>query len=123
LFPKRYAQFSKDIVHEKVVFSGILRKINAPLYHYSYKNYNDITDKVHRYSSAGAKILLSLNKRITFNSALYHAFWSFFRTYFLKLGFLDGKNGLIIAFMNMETTFYKYLIAIDLKKSYNNKKR
>jgi len=121
LFPKRYGQFSKDIVHEKVVFSGILKKINAPLYHYSYKNYSDVTDKIHRYSSAGADILLSLNKRITFDSALSHAFWSFFRTYFLKLGFLDGKNGLIIAFMNLETTFYKYLKAIDLKKLNNNK--
>ena len=45
---------------------------------------------------------------------------------FLKFGFLDGKNGLIIAFMNMDTTFYKYIKAINLKnfttKNKNRKK-
>jgi hypothetical protein len=34
--------------------------------------------------------------------------WMFFRTYFLKLGFLDGAEGLAIAYMGAFYNFLKY---------------
>jgi glycosyltransferase involved in cell wall biosynthesis len=122
LFPKKLSAFTESLVHERVIFHGHLNKINAPLLHYSYKDFDDVTDKIHRYSSAGAHDLICSEKKITFTLAILHALWSFFKTYFLKFGFLDGKNGLIIAFMNMETTFYKYLKAINLKNFTTEKK-
>ena len=119
LFPKKGSAFTNDQVHEKVIFEGFLNKINGPLLHYSYRNLDDVTDKIHRYSSASARDLIYTEKKITLASAFCHSFWAFFKTYFLRFGFLDGKIGLIIAFMNMETTFYKYIKAIELKSYYN----
>jgi hypothetical protein len=40
--------------------------------------------------------------------ALLHGFWAAFTMYVLKLGFLDGWAGFIIAVGNFEGTFYKY---------------
>ena len=119
LFPKKGSAFTKDQVHEKIIFEGSLHKIYGPILHYSYRNLDDVTDKIHRYSSAAARDLLYSEKKITLRSALYHSFWAFFKTYFVRFGFLDGKIGLIIAFMNMETTFYKYVKAIELKSYYD----
>jgi hypothetical protein len=41
-------------------------------------------------------------------SALGHALWSFLKHYILKLGFIDGWPGFVIAFGNFEGTFYRY---------------
>ena len=41
-------------------------------------------------------------------TAVLHGFWAAFTLYVLKLGFLDGWPGVIIAFVNFEGTFYKY---------------
>jgi hypothetical protein len=46
--------------------------------------------------------------------ALSHGVWAAFSLYFLKLGFLDGWPGFVIALGNFEGTFYKYA-KLDLK--------
>ena len=38
-----------------------------------------------------------------------HGSWAFFRTYFIKIGFLDGAEGFMLAFANAEYSYYKYL--------------
>jgi hypothetical protein len=38
-----------------------------------------------------------------------HSGFAFFRSFFLKRGFLDGAEGFIISLYNANTTFYKYL--------------
>jgi len=49
---------------------------------------------------------------------LLHASWIFVKIYFIKLGFLDGWPGFIIAFSNFEGTFYKY--AKLMEKNYKS---
>jgi hypothetical protein len=41
--------------------------------------------------------------------AVGHGLWAFIRTYFLRLGFLDGRMGLVLAISNAEGTYYRYL--------------
>jgi hypothetical protein len=40
---------------------------------------------------------------------LLHGLFAFIRTYLLRLGFLDGSHGLMLAIYNAEYTYYKYL--------------
>ncbi|MEW6713376.1 MAG: glycosyltransferase family 2 protein, partial [Candidatus Riflebacteria bacterium] len=42
--------------------------------------------------------------------------YSFFRTYILKRGFLDGYAGLVIAFSHMATNFYKYIKLYEMNR-------
>ena len=41
--------------------------------------------------------------------AIAHGLWAFIRTYFLRLGFLDGRWGFMLAFSNAEGTYYRYV--------------
>ena len=38
-----------------------------------------------------------------------HGWWAFIRTYFLRLGFLDGREGFMLAVANAEGSYYRYL--------------
>ncbi len=67
--------------------------------------------KVNAYSTAGTQRILDKGKQVGLFSALSHGFWIFFRTYFLRLGFLDGKEGFVMAVSAGENTYYRYLKA------------
>jgi hypothetical protein len=73
--------------------------------------------KVNAYSTAGTQRIVDKGKQVRLFSALSHGFWIFFRTYFLRLGFLDGKEGFIMAVSAGENTYYRYLKAYYLQKS------
>ena len=50
--------------------------------------------------------------------AFFHGLWSFIKHYILKLGFLDGGAGFVIAFGNFEGTFYRYVKLIESQKNW-----
>ena len=109
LFRRHSARFSDDLVHEKILTSSKAGVLHSPLLHESFRDLEAVLDKTNRYSSAGAKSLLSKRKTASVSKALGHGFWAFFRTYFLRLGFLDGRLGLVLAISNAEGTYYRYL--------------
>lgn len=109
LFRRQVAQFSDDLVHEKIVTSSKVGQLHSPLLHESFKNFEAVLDKANRYSTAGAQSLLNKGKTASLRKALGHGLWAFIRTYFLRLGFLDGRMGLVLAISNAEGTYYRYL--------------
>ena len=117
LFKRNTAQFSNDQVHEKVILNGSVAKLNQPLLHYSFENLEQVLHKVDHYSSLGAKQLYQKGKRASIGKAVYKGIWSFIRTYFLRLGILDGQEGLMLSISNAEGTYYKYAkLALLCKK-------
>jgi len=74
--------------------------------------------KVNSYSTAGAKKMVRKDKKVGLSSALSHGFWIFFRTYILRLGFLDGREGFIMAVSAGENTYYRYLKTYYLRKDH-----
>ena len=48
-------------------------------------------------------------RQTTLAGAVLRGVWSFLRTYFLRAGFLDGREGFILAVSNAEGTYYRYL--------------
>ena len=109
LFKKGTARFSDDLVHERLVYSGTPKALKNHLIHYSYLRFEQVIAKVNAYSSAGAKQAFEAGKRSSLFSAITHGFWTFFRTYVIRKGFLDGKFGLAMAISAGHTTYYKYL--------------
>jgi glycosyltransferase involved in cell wall biosynthesis len=109
LFRRRAARFSDDLVHERIVTSSVVGKLRTELLHESYRNFEAVLDKANRYSSAGAQSLQNRGKKASLNTALGHGIWAFFRTYFLRMGFLDGRMGLVLAISIAESTYYRYL--------------
>jgi len=76
--------------------------------HYSYLTTGDVERKVEHYSTAAAQQMFQSGKRPGWPGAVLRAGWAFARTYFLRLGVLDGSAGLNIARMNARTTYLKY---------------
>jgi glycosyltransferase involved in cell wall biosynthesis len=111
LFRRGRANFSDDLVHEKLVVNGTIGTLSNPILHESFVNFEEVLDKVNRYSSAGAQMMIARGRKGSLLSALAHGFWAFVRTYALKAGFLDGREGFMLAVSNAEGVYYRYVKA------------
>ena len=111
LFRRDKARFTSDLVHERVVCSGTIARLHEPLMHDPVRRLEDALSRMDRYSSAGAEQLVAAGKRVSFMSGIFHGLWAFIRTYFLQAGFLDGREGFLLAVANAEGTYYRYMKA------------
>jgi len=109
LFQRGSARFSDDLVHERLLHSGQVAKLENPMLHYSFMNYSQVLQKIDRYSTASAEQAFAKGKTSTPLKAVLHGVWSFFRTYFLQAGFLDGPQGFTLAMSNAQGTYYRYV--------------
>jgi hypothetical protein len=102
-------------VHEHLISKDEVGHLSQPLIHYSYRDFETVLKKINVYSSLGAKDLKKRGKSGSLKKAIFHAIWAFMRTYFLRLGFLDGREGLMLAISVAEGTYYRYIKLIYLK--------
>jgi len=97
LFRKSKVSFStKRIVHETLDVNGSSGILKNKLTHFCYKDYDMYKRKILLYGRLKAKEAFNKNKRFSFSLYLLKPTWKFFHNYVLRLGFLDGKKGLII---------------------------
>lgn len=102
------ARFTEDYLHAHLQVTGRTAKLNESIVHYSYRSLEDVLEKLNRYSSASVIDMEARGKHGTFGRAVAHGLWAFLRTYVLRLGFLDGRWGFMLAVFNAETTYYRY---------------
>lgn len=116
LFNKTKTAFTDEKVHEKVIEEGFNTvPIEGSVKHYPYATITDFIIKLDRYSSAFA--IDNVGKKSSSPAkAFFNGLFSFFKTYFIKRGFLDGYAGLVIAFSHMATNFYKYIKLYELNQ-------
>ena len=119
LFKRGAAKFTNDLVHERLVVDVPVQKLSGILLHYSFMNFSQVLLKINAYSEASAKQAYAKGKRATVFTAVGHGLWAFFKTYFLKAGFLDGQHGLALAISNGEGTYYRYMKLWLLTKDSN----
>lgn len=116
LFRRETGRFSDDLVHERVVHPGAAGRLRAPLEHITYRDLDQMLAKLNHYSSAGAANLAAKGRRGGLGRALGHGLWMFLRTYLLRAGFLDGREGFMLAVSNAEATYYRYLKLMYLER-------
>lgn len=109
LFRRERARFSDDLVHERVVVDGPIGHLRSDLLHATYPDLETMLQKLDRYSSASARAMHEQGRRSSPGGAVARGLWAFIRTYVLRLGFLDGRLGFVLAVSIAETTYYKYL--------------
>ena len=101
LFKKSNVQFAKDrIVHETLIVDGISRTLKNRLIHYSYSNYDSYKSKMVKYGQMKAKEEFRKGKRAKWYHILFRPAYKFLNHYVLRLGFLDGKKGIVICYLN-----------------------
>jgi len=109
LFKRGTARFSDDLVHERLIPSGQVAKLENPMLHYSFMNFSQVLQKIDRYSTASAEQAFAKGRRSNPLKAILHGLWAFIRTYFIRAGFLDGYQGLALALSNAEGSYYRYM--------------
>lgn len=110
LFRREGSQFSPDLVHERVLCPTPHAELPGWLLHDSIESMQDAIDKTMRYARLGA-VRLRERGRGGLLSAWAHASWTFLRGYLIRLGFLDGRQGLVIAGLNAWGTYMRYRLA------------
>ena len=108
LFDRRQARFSEDLVHERVVASGEASVCREHLLHYSFDGLSDLLVKLNRYSDLSARQMSGRGRRCGVFDLLLRPPIAFFRTYVLRLGFLDGYEGFLISCTTALLALAKY---------------
>ncbi|MDP3119863.1 MAG: glycosyltransferase family 2 protein [Sulfuricurvum sp.] len=122
LYNKTVTHFNDNAVHENIIDEGMKKEaIEGNMKHYSYMSISDFIVKLDRYSTLFANDNVG-KKSSSPLKASFNGLYSFFRTYILKRGFLDGYAGLIIAFSHMATNFYKYIKLYEMNLEQKSKR-
>lgn len=110
LFNKQYARFNISAVHEDVEMtgSGTISELSCDILHYSFQSIEKYFAKMNTYGKLGAEEMKNRGKKVAFTKLIFNPLWSFFQSYFLRLGLLQGKTGFIISCGNAYGKFIKY---------------
>jgi glycosyltransferase involved in cell wall biosynthesis len=120
LWHKEYGTWGGRNPHDEVKVREGVAVVDIPgnILHYSYDNPEDLGIQCEKFADiARGEMHKSGAKR--WRLPLIRALFKFCRDYFLKLGMLDGKAGLIIAFHNARYTYLKYTTTAHLKGRLN----
>jgi len=83
-------------------------KLKGDLLHWIYRDYKEHKQKVDNFSTIAAGAYFKLGIKSSIFKIFFRPTWAFFKSYFLRLGFLDGKNGFRICKQTFRVTYLKY---------------
>jgi glycosyltransferase involved in cell wall biosynthesis len=109
LFRRNHGKFTESIVHCRLQVDGKIGRLRAPIIHFPFHELHTLLDKMNQYSTKSAQHLYQQGKKSSLKTALAHAFWAFTKGYCFKCGFLDGREGFLLAMSNAQGTYYRYL--------------
>ena len=111
VFNKRKANWQGTKVHEVVQLNDQKSKIGflkGDILHYTYQSYSEFNLQTEKFSTLSAEAYYKLGKKAPIWKIIFNPIWAFFKSYVLRLGFLDGLNGLVICVQTANITFLKY---------------
>ena len=118
LFRKNAAGFENRLVHEDArLNTGISGELRNSLIHHSYPTLSDYIEHMNRYSSLGAEMVVAKGKvRFSFINIVLRPLFTFIYNYFFRLGFLDGREGLLLHLYHAVYVSWKYAKAWELSR-------
>jgi len=118
LFKKGMARFEDRLVHEDArLIEGISPQLKGALIHHSYPTLADYIDHMNRYSSLGAEMAVAKGHRgFSLFNIVVRPIATFIYNYFFRLGFLDGREGLLLHLYHAVYVSWKYAKAWELAR-------
>lgn len=109
LFQKDKAEYvTERLVHEKLKVKGKIGKLKHKLIHFSYTGYESYKGKMVSYGKLKAKEEFAKGIRPNFYHFYLHPTYKFLYQFIIRLGFLDGKKGVIICYLNALSVSVRY---------------
>ncbi len=109
LFRKSKARYEEKHVHSEMIVNGQVGYLKHKLDHYTYVGLDHYLAKSYRYSTWGAYDRAQRVKPVGFFQLVMKPFLGFVKKYFIKLGILDGKIGLVLALQYSSYLFTRAL--------------
>lgn len=100
LFRKSKTRWVGTNPHDHAEVSGSVAHIAGDLFHYSFDSVSSHVKQADHFTSIEARALISQGKRGSLLKLVSGAPLRFCGDYFLKLGILDGRHGLVICSLN-----------------------
>jgi glycosyltransferase involved in cell wall biosynthesis len=116
LFRRGAARFSDDVVHERVIADGKTGTLREPIMHETFVDLDELLQKMNNYSTLAAQDMRHGGRTAGLSGAVLRGLWAFIRTYFFRGGFLDGREGFMLAVATAEGTYYRYAKLMLLNK-------
>ncbi len=117
LYRRDRAKWMGDYVHESVTTSGPVEELDGDLLHHTCDTLIEHRERVDRYTDLAAEEIRALGRSAPLWRVLLTPPFTFFKAYALQLGFLDGAQGLAIAWMASRYGYLKYSKARKLAKA------
>jgi glycosyltransferase involved in cell wall biosynthesis len=117
-FRRGSGKFQDQIVHETIATLGVTSSVQrGALLHHSYPTLADYLDHMNRYSSLGAEMLVARGPvRFSPFNIILRPLATFIYNYFFRLGFLDGREGLLLHLYHAVYVSWKYAKAWELSR-------
>jgi glycosyltransferase involved in cell wall biosynthesis len=111
LWDKRKGRWGGINPHDTVIMEkdATVKRISGNLLHYTYYTISEHVLQANKFSDIMANGYYRRGVKASVVKIIYKTLWSFFRSYFLRLGFLDGFYGLVVCNITAFTTFLKYV--------------
>lgn len=122
LFDSRKGAWAGHNPHDKYEMTApgaTVKHLNGDLLHYSYYSIEEHKAQQRKFADISAKAYYKAGIKPGFTKLYLSPLSRFFRNYILKLGFLDGMNGLRISLIETRATYEKYW---KLKELYRTNK-
>ncbi|CAF0697545.1 glycosyltransferase family 2 protein [Candidatus Methylacidithermus pantelleriae] len=117
LFRKDRGTWGGSSEHDRVLLDGRIKRLRGDLLHYSFPTVTANLSKIVTFAEAFGREKLQEGKQWSLAETLFRTFWRFFRSYILRLGFLDGYPGFYIAWMTAVATLVRYSKLYELQRA------
>lgn len=117
LFHRGHASWSNDEVHEAVLTTTEVGRLEGDLLHDSAEDVASYMVKQNRYTTLHAQALFRQGVRAGYARLFLNPLARFLKFYVFKLGFLDGGPGFAHVVIGCNNTFHKYLKLIELQRA------
>lgn len=119
LFNKNHCKYNSKTVHEGIETLEKIGDLKNEVDHQTYKSFDNYNQKLSHYSTLQAQELYKKNVRPNMYHFLFRPWYRFMHQYFLRLGFMDGKEGFIISYVHAFSVYKRYITLWAMYRNIN----
>ena len=119
LVDKSFAQWAGDNPHDTLTFTSPHSKkhLKGNILHYSFSSFEEHAAQNNKFSSISADSLFKRGRKTNLFKIFFNPSWAFARSYLVRMGFLDGFYGFVIAVNIAHLTFLKHSKLYKMQKA------
>jgi glycosyltransferase involved in cell wall biosynthesis len=114
LYDRTKGRWVGDFVHESVQVDGRVGQLDSNILHFTCESLSEHIKTMERYTTLAAQEIAARQIQVPLWRVVLDPQWTFLKSYLLQRGFLDGREGLTIAYMAAFYTFLKYAKARNM---------